>query len=85
MKNYNKDFDEKMDSIISNCFKSDEDQRMLEFSRHFLNRISVFELEGASIQLEPMDVKLFQYLILSIVLDWEKYQKSENIKSGQSV
>lgn len=79
MKNHEKDFNVMIDRMISTCFISDEDQRMLEFSRHFLNRLKIFEVEDASIQIEPMDVKLFQHFILTVVLDWEKFQKSEKM------
>jgi hypothetical protein len=78
MKKYEKDFFREMDSIISSNFKTKEDQDMLEFSKHFMNKLQVINLDGIKIQIEPMDVKLFQYFILSVAMEWDTYQKSRN-------
>jgi hypothetical protein len=76
MKKYEKDFFREMDSIISTTFITDEDQKMLEFSKHFLNKLQVIDLDGIKIQIEPMDVKLFQFFILSVAMNWEMYRRS---------
>lgn len=77
MKKYEEDFFKEMDSIITTSFITDEDQKKLEFSKHFLNKLQVINLDGIKIQIEPMDVKLFQYFVLSIILEWEnKYRKA---------
>jgi hypothetical protein len=75
MNKHKKDFFREMDSIISSNFKTNEDQEMLEFSKHFMNKLELINLDGIKIQIEPMDVKLFQYFILSIIMEWEnKYR-----------
>ena len=78
MKKYEKDFFREMDSIISTAFVTEEDQKMLEFSKHFLNKLQVIDLDGIKIQIEPMDVKLFQYFILSVAMEWDMHRKSGN-------
>jgi hypothetical protein len=79
MKKIEKDFLKQMDSIISTAFITENDQKMLEFTKHFMNKLQMIDLDGIKIQIEPMDVKLFQYFILSVIVEWEnKYRKSVN-------
>lgn len=79
MKKYEKEYFKQMDSLISTYFVTDEDQKKLEFSKHFLNKLQLIDMDGVKIQMEPIDVKLFQYFVLSIILEWEnKNRKAEN-------
>lgn len=79
MKKYEKEYFRQMDSLITTYFVTDEDQKKLEFSKHFLTKLQLIDLEGVKIQMEPIDVKLFQYFVLSIILEWEnKHRKEED-------
>lgn len=73
MKKYEEDFFKEMDHLVSSM--KDEDQKKMEFASHFLNKLSVFDMEGIKIQLEPIDFKLFQYFILSVAMEWDMYRK----------
>lgn len=76
MKKYEEEFFEEMDNIISSM--NAEDQKKMAFTEHFMNKLQVINLDGIKIQIEPMDVKLFQYFILSVAMAWEMYRKPQN-------
>jgi hypothetical protein len=79
MKKYEKDYFKQMDGLISTYFITEEDHMKLEFSKHFLKKLQLIDMDGVKIQMEPVDVKLFQYFVLSILLEWEsKNRKVED-------
>jgi hypothetical protein len=79
MKKYERDYFKQMDGLISTYFVTDDDQKKLEFSKHFLKKLQLIDMDGVKIQMEPIDVKLFQYFVLSIILEWEnKNRKAED-------
>jgi len=75
MKKYEKEYFNQMDSLISTYFVTEEDQKKLEFSKHFLKKLQLIDMDGVKIQMEPVDIKLFQYFVLSIILEWENKQR----------
>jgi hypothetical protein len=75
MKKYERDYFKQMDGLISTYFITEEDHKKLEFSKHFLRKLQLIDMDGVKIQMEPMDVKLFQYFVLSIILERENQNR----------
>jgi hypothetical protein len=75
MKKYERDYFRQMDDLIFTYFTTEEDHKKLEFSKHFLRKLQMIDMDGVKIQMEPIDVKLFQYFVLSIILEWENLNR----------
>jgi hypothetical protein len=56
-----------------------EDQMKMDFVRNFINVFQLFDTKnGNRISLGPTDIRIFEYFVLSILLEYDRWnQKSE--------
>ena len=67
------DYYEKTDKLISNL--GEDEKRRLKFVQDYLARIllpGVSEID--KIQLGPMDIRMLEYLILTVVLEYDSFR-----------
>jgi hypothetical protein len=64
---------EKMDTLISNL--SEEDDRRLKFVQDYMTRILLRGVPDVDkIQLGPVDIRMLEYLIFTIVLEYDYFR-----------
>lgn len=58
---------------LEQCFSllSPDDQRKMEFSEYFLSKLTLYNLDGASIQIAEIDSRTLKFFLYSVVLDYE--------------
>lgn len=62
---------QEMESIFSPI--SLTDQHLLNFAKDFLNTLNLSEAkDGDTVQVGPLDVRLLEYLIISIVVTYQE-------------
>ena len=66
-------------SLIDNLipYMNDDLQGKMEFAKDFMNNMTIQDLENNRISLGPMDGKTLQFLIFSILLEYETVKESE--------
>jgi len=64
-----------MESILSPM--SLTDPHLLKFAKDFLNNLQLFNAEdGDTVQLGPLDIRLLEYLIISIVVAYQETMRN---------
>lgn len=60
-----------MESVLSPM--SNTDQHLLRFAKDFVNRLHLYNAkDGDIVQLGPLDIRLMEYLIISIVVAYQE-------------
>lgn len=70
-KRQRQEFNENIDQEFSNL--DEEDMKKLEFARDLINELQlIFDTDDISrIQIGPIDIKAFEYLIVIILMEYE--------------
>jgi hypothetical protein len=60
---------------LERCFSllNTEDQRKMEFADYFLSKLTLYNLDGASIQIAEIDTRTLKFFLYSVVLDYEMW------------
>lgn len=67
------DYYEETDKLISNL--ADDEKRRLKFVQYYLARIVLTGVPDIDkIQLGPMDIRMLEYLLLTIVLEYDNFR-----------
>lgn len=61
-----------------------QDQLKLEFSKRYVNNLHLFKVEdGDQVQIGPLDDKILEYFIFSILVEFDRFSWSHNFRNHQ--